>query len=228
LPASLLSDSLLDIYILRRRRQTSRAVKAKEGLELSAFPLKCPAATGGPKPSLCYLDVATPMTTYPSEVRSVSLVRMGRQPIALTATALLLIVAGVASIAAWRISTGASSETDRTALARALQARSAQASEQLVAKTKGLEETQQESIDQIQVMQDQLQTVRRQVAAQQVDTKRLSDQITSLTEAVDGLRQSFASAQPSDLAQPQTTRHHSVRARAHAVRNAQRRARSHS
>jgi len=168
------------------------------------------------------------MTTYPSEVRSISLPRMGRQPIALTATALLLIVAGVAAIAAWRISTGTSPETDRAALARALQARSVQASEQLVAKTKGLEETQQESIDQLQVMQDQLQTVRHQVAAQQADTKRLSDQITSLTEAVDGLRQSFASAQPSDLAQPQAAHHHPARARAHAVRTAEKRVRSHS
>lgn len=168
------------------------------------------------------------MTTYPSEVRSVSLARMGPQPIALTAIALLLIVAGVASIAAWRISTGTSPETDRAALARALQARSVQASEQLVAKTKGLEETQQKSIDQLQVMQDQLQTVRHQVAAQQADTKRLSDQITSLSEAVDGLRQSFASAQPSDLAQPQAAHHHPARVRAHAVHAAQRRARSHS
>lgn len=167
------------------------------------------------------------MTTYPSEVRSVSLASMGRQPIALTAAALLLIVAGVGSIAAWRISTGTSPETDHAVAVRALQARSVQASEQLVAKTKGLEETQQESIDQIQVMQDQLQTVRRQVAAQQADTKRLSDQITSLTEAVDGLRQSFASAQPSDLAQSQAA-HHPARVRAHAVRTAQKRARSHS
>jgi septal ring factor EnvC (AmiA/AmiB activator) len=168
------------------------------------------------------------MSPYPSEVRSISLVRMGRQPIALTATALLLIVAGVASIAAWRVSTGTSPETDRAVAARALQTRSVQASEQLVAKTRGLEQTQQESIDQLQVMQDQLQTVRHQIAAQQADTKRLSDQITSLNEAIDGLRQSFASAQPSDVAQAEATHHHPARTRAHAVRAAQRRVRSHS
>lgn len=167
------------------------------------------------------------MTSYPSEVRSVSLASMGRQPIALTAAALLLIVAGVGTIAAWRISTGASPETDRAVAARVLQTRSVQASEQLVEKTKGLEQTQQESIDQIQVMQDQLQTVRHQIAAQQADTKRLSDQITSLTEAVDGLRQSFASAQSSDLAQPQVSHSHPARVR-HAVRSAQRRVKSHS
>jgi hypothetical protein len=48
-----------------------------------------------------------------------------------------------------------------------LQARATQASEQLVEKTKGLEATQQESIDQLQMVQDQLQTVRRLLAAQQ-------------------------------------------------------------
>jgi hypothetical protein len=224
LPASLLSDSLLDIYLCAGRRQKSRATKAPVG---SAFRLRRPAAIGGPKIPFLF-GPCKPMTTYPSEVRSISLARMGRQPIALTAAALLLIVAGVGSIAAWRISTGASPETDRAVAARALQTRSVQASEQLVEKTKGLEQTQQESIDQIQVMQDQLQTVRHQVAAQQADTKRLSDQITSLTEAVDGLRQSFASAPSSDVAEPQASHRHPARVRAHAVRAAQRRVRSHS
>ena len=54
---------------------------------------------------------------------------------------------------------------------RQLQARATQASEQLVEKTKGLEATQQELIDQLQVVQDQFQTVRRLLAAQQADTK---------------------------------------------------------
>ena len=83
---------------------------------------------------------------------------------------------------------------------RQLQARTAQASEQLVEKTKGLEATQQESIDQLQVVQDQLQTVRRLLAAQQADTKKLSEQVGALTEAIDGLRQSFASAQATEPA----------------------------
>ena len=83
---------------------------------------------------------------------------------------------------------------------RQLQARTAQASEQLVEKTKGLEATQQESIDQLQMVQDQLQTVRRLLAAQQTDTKKLSEQVGTLTEAVDGLRQSFASTRASEAA----------------------------
>lgn len=156
-----------------------------------------------------------------------SLARMGSQPIAVTAAALVLILAGVAGIAISRAYTGQPPETDRAAIARALQARAAQVSEQLAEKTKGLEETQQDSIDQLQVMQDQLQTVRRQLAAQQADNKRLSEQIASLSEAVDGLRQSFASAQNADPSPAPATRNRSVRIRAHA-RTAQRRVKSHS
>ena len=144
------------------------------------------------------------------------LARIGGQPIALTAAALCLILAGGIAITSWRIYTGHSPETDRAVAVRARQARTAQASEQLVEKTKGLEQTQQESIDQLQVVQDQLQTVRRLLASQQADTKRLSEQVSGLTEAIDGLRQSFASAQTADAAPAPTTRNRSVRTRAHA------------
>ena len=124
--------------------------------------------------------------------------RLGGQPILIGAAALVVIVLGIGSIALWRAYTGTAPELDRLASARQLQARTAQASEQLVEKTKGLEATQQESIDQLQVVQDQLQTVRRLLAAQQADTKKLSEQVGSLTESIDGLRQSFASARTSD------------------------------
>jgi uncharacterized protein HemX len=124
--------------------------------------------------------------------------RFGGQPIALTAAALLLLVAGVTSIAVWRAYTGAMPETDRIVAVRQLQARTAQASEQLVEKTKGLEATQQESIDQLQMVQDQLLTVKRLMASQQADTKRLSEQVATLTESIDGLKQSFASAQSTE------------------------------
>jgi len=159
---------------------------------------------------------------------SSSFTRIGSQPIAVTAAALVLILAGVAGIAISRAYTGQSPETDRAAIARALQARAAQASEQLVEKTKGLEQTQQDSIDQLQVMQDQLQTVRRQLAAQQADNKRLSEQIAGLSEAVDGLRQSFASAQSADPSPAPATRNRSIRTRAHAARGFQKRVKSHS
>jgi uncharacterized protein HemX len=163
------------------------------------------------------------MIPQPSNPGTASgLARIGTQPIALTAAALCLILAGVVSIAMWRIYTGQSPETDRAASTRALQTRTAQASEQLVEKTKGLEQTQQESIDQLQVVQDQLQTVRRLLASQQADTKRLSEQVTTLTEAIDGLRHSFASVQPSDPSPAPAARNRSVRTRAHAIRNGKR------
>lgn len=126
--------------------------------------------------------------------------RFSGQPILIAAIAFVVVVLGIGSIAMWRAYTGNAPETDRVAATRQLQARTAQASEQLVEKTKGLEATQQESIDQLQVVQDQLQTVRRLLASQQADTKKLSEQVGSLTESIDGLRQSFASARTSDAA----------------------------
>ena len=144
------------------------------------------------------------------------LFRLGAQPIALTAAALLLLIAGVASIAIWRAYTGTAPETDRVVASRQLQARTAQASEQLVEKTKGLEATQQESIDQLQVVQDQLQTMKRLITAQQADTKRLSEQVATLNESIDNLRQSFASSRATEAETPSVTRRKPARHRVHA------------
>jgi uncharacterized protein HemX len=138
----------------------------------------------------------------PDDANSGGMARIGAQPILLTAAALVVIVIGVASVALWRAYTGAYPEQDRTASARQLQARNAQASEQLVVKTNALEISQQEAIDQLQVVQDQLQTVKRLLAAQQADAKRLSEQVAGLATAIDGLRQAFASAQPSEASNP--------------------------
>jgi uncharacterized protein HemX len=142
-----------------------------------------------------YLRSATVSAPAPDPVS-----RFGGQPVFIGAAALAVIVLGIGLIALWRAYTGNSPELDRHASARQLQARTVQASEQLVEKTKGLEATQQESIDQLQLVQDQLLTVRRLLAAQQADTKKLSEQVSSLTESIDGLRQSFASARTSDPA----------------------------
>src|SRR6202790_206722 len=140
------------------------------------------------------------------DAKADGIARLGSQPIALAAGALVVIMLGIGGIALWRAYTGTSPEQDRVVATRQLQARTAQASEQLVEKTKGLEITQQESIDQLQVVQDQLQTVKRLLAAQQADTKRLSEQVSGLTEAVEGLRQSFASAQGPDPSPPPSPR----------------------
>ena len=82
-----------------------------------------------------------------------------------------------------------------------------------------LEVSQEETIDQLQVLQDQLQTVRRALAAQQADTKQLSERVSGLTEAVEGLRQSFASARANESAPAPSTRNRSIRTRAHAAIN---------
>jgi uncharacterized protein HemX len=148
--------------------------------------------------------------------------RFGGQPIAIAAAALVIVVVGVTSITLWRAYTGSAPETERAVATRQLQARAAQASEQLVEKTKGLEATQQESIDQLQVVQDQLQTVRRLLAAQQTDTRKLSEQVGTLTEAIDGLRQSFASAQASEPAAATAPRTRSAKAKPRSNRSATR------
>jgi uncharacterized protein HemX len=158
----------------------------------------------------------------PQDARIGGHMRVGSHPIALTAAALVVILLGVAGIALWRAYTGTSPEPDRVVAARQLQVRTAQVSEQLVEKTKGLENTQQESIDQLQVVQDQLQTVRRVLAAQQAEAKRLSEQVSGLTEAIDGLRQSFASAQSSEASGPPAARNKSIRTRFHATKSAHR------
>jgi septal ring factor EnvC (AmiA/AmiB activator) len=136
-------------------------------------------------------------------------VRIGSQPMLLTAAALFALIFAIGSVVAWRSYTGASPEQERVTVARVNQARVAQASEQLVEKTRGIEETQQQSIDQLQVVQDQLVVMTKLLAAQQTETRKLNEQVGSLTGALDNIRQSFASAQ----AQPEAAPAPSVRQR---------------
>jgi uncharacterized protein HemX len=143
--------------------------------------------------------------------------RIGSQPVALAAAALVIIVIAAGSIGLWRAYSGTSPEQDRIAAVRQVQARAALASEQLAEKTKALDATQQESIDQLQVVQDQLQTLKRAFAAQQTDAKRLTEQVGDLSGAIDTLRQSFANAQSPEAPSPRATRHSSIRSRHHAV-----------
>jgi uncharacterized protein YoxC len=137
--------------------------------------------------------------------------RSGVQPIAIGAVALVLVLFGIGSIALYRGFSGNTPETDRMVAARQLQVKTAQVSEALVEKTKGLEATQQESIDQLQTVQDQLQTLRRQIAAQQADNKKLSEQIATLTEQIEGLRQAQANAQANEPAAEPSPRKRSKR-----------------
>jgi septal ring factor EnvC (AmiA/AmiB activator) len=162
------------------------------------------------------------VNAQPVQARTSSIARIGSQPIALTAVALVLLLVAAGSIALWRLSTGASPEPDRVVATRQAQVRAAQASEQLFEKTKALETSQQDSIDQLQVVQDQLQTVKRLLAAQQSDTKRLSDQVGELTGAIDGLRQSFASAR-SEAASSASAPARRTHSRSRTARGTQRR-----
>jgi len=140
----------------------------------------------------------------------------------LAAAALFILLTGGTSIALWRAYTEISPESDRAATARQWQLRTALVSEQLVEKTKGLEVTQQESIDQLQMVEDQLQTVKRELSAQQAEAKQLSEQVSGLTEAMDGLRQSFASVHAPPGPPPPSVRRNKSGQR-HGSRTAQRR-----
>jgi uncharacterized protein HemX len=123
---------------------------------------------------------------------------IGPQPIMVAAAALFLVVIGIGGIFAWRSYSGATPEPERLTASRLQQARVAQASEQLIEKTKGIEATQQQSIDQLQVVQDQLQTMQRLMTAQQNEARKLNEQVGALTSALDNLRQSFASTSATD------------------------------
>jgi len=126
--------------------------------------------------------------------------RIGSQPIAIAAATLVVIMIGIASILVWRSATGTVPEQDRITKGRLMQAHVAQISEQMVAKAKDLELSQQQSIDQLQVVQDQLSEIRKLLAAQRLESKRLSEQVGTVTESLDGLRQSFASTQATEAA----------------------------
>jgi uncharacterized protein HemX len=145
------------------------------------------------------------------DVRKNGIARIGSQPIALAAGVLLVLLVGAASVGLWRVATGSYPETDRAIAIRQVQARAAEASEQLAEKTKAMAATQQEQVDQLQALQEQVQGVKRLLAGQQNEAKRLSDQIGTLTGAIDNLRQSFASAQSSDTSAPAPTSHAKAR-----------------
>jgi septal ring factor EnvC (AmiA/AmiB activator) len=72
-----------------------------------------------------------------------------------------------------------------------------QVSNELLETTKGLQMTQQQAVDQLQIVQDQL-------AAQKAETKRLSEQIAAVTAKLEALQQSFAEIPSSSGAAPLT------------------------
>jgi uncharacterized protein YoxC len=155
------------------------------------------------------------------DARTNGIGRVGSQPIALAAVALVLMLTAAGSIALWRATTGTLPETQRAISARQIQLRAIEASEQLVEKTKALEVSQQEAIDQLQALQDQVQGIKRLLAAQQSEVKRLSEQVGAVASAIDGLRQSFAQS-TADASDPPQARHAAARHKTRAMRGSQR------
>jgi uncharacterized coiled-coil protein SlyX len=158
------------------------------------------------------------MEARSEDTRTNVLRRLGAQPVALAAGALIVVVLAASSVGLWRAYTGNSPEQERLTSLRQMQARATQASEQLFDKTKSLETSQQQTIDQLQAVQEQLQSLKRLVTAQQADAKRLSEQVGGLTGAVDSLRQSFASTQSAETADPPAIRKRLVRSEPRATR----------
>ena len=58
--------------------------------------------------------------------------------------------------------------------------------------------------------------MKRVMATQQAETKRLSEQVATLSESIDGLRQSFASARATEVEAPTVTRRKPARHRVQA------------
>jgi TolA-binding protein len=107
--------------------------------------------------------------------------RIARRLIPLLAAGALLVVTGGVILWATGSNSAASVSPSVTALV--------QTSNELVEKTTALETTEQQTVDQLQVVQDQL-------AAQQAETKRLTGEIEALHAKLDALAQS-ASEMPA-------------------------------
>ena len=95
------------------------------------------------------------------------------------AAALVFIVAGLSLVWGFRGTMAAPSSS--VAHAPTVE----QVSKEILETAKGLGITQQQAVDQLQVVRDQL-------VAQRTETKKLSEQITTLTERLDALQQSVA------------------------------------
>ncbi len=110
--------------------------------------------------------------------------RTGRRLIPLLAAGALLVATGGAMLWATGGNSAASVSPSVTALV--------QTSNELVEKTGALETTEQQTVDQLQALQDQL-------AAQQAETKKLTGEIEALHAKLDALAQS-ASETPASSA----------------------------
>jgi uncharacterized coiled-coil protein SlyX len=121
------------------------------------------------------------------EDRAVTLAR--RQLIVPLGAAILLI----GGVTAWALGGGkVDALSPNVAMAPATSNRG---SDELLETAKGLQVTQQQAVDQLQIVQDQL-------AAQKAETKKLSEQMAAVTEKLDALQQSVASMPAPPVAVP--------------------------
>src|ERR1017187_2704270 len=108
-----------------------------------------------------------------------------RRQLSIFAVALAVILIGIGYVLLQRGLGGNSAAVVPSAAATARE----QVSNELLETTKGLQATQQQAVDQLQVVQDQL-------LAQKAETKKLSEQIATVTEKLDALQQSVGNAPP--------------------------------
>jgi hypothetical protein len=109
----------------------------------------------------------------------------GAQRGIIAAVAALLIIGGAVI---WRI--GANSQTPAGPAVKVAATSKNPAIDELVGTTKALDVSQQQVVDQLQVMQEML-------AAQQTETRRSSEKIAALSGQLEALRQSFATLPPA-------------------------------
>jgi cell division protein FtsB len=114
-----------------------------------------------------------------------------RRRLIIPLVATLVLIGGVT---AWALG-GSKVDAPPPNVAIVAPANSGQASDELLETAKGLQVTQQQAVDQLQVVQDQL-------AAQKAETKKLSEQIAAVTEKLDALQQSIATIPAPPAAAP--------------------------
>jgi uncharacterized coiled-coil protein SlyX len=105
----------------------------------------------------------------------------------ISAAALGLILIGLGFALLQRGFSGNAAPTVAPSAARA------RAATEILEKMKGLQATQQQAVDQLQVVQDQL-------VAQKAETKKLSEQIATMTEKLDALQSAVSTPAPTPAA----------------------------
>lgn len=114
---------------------------------------------------------------------------IGGRRLRLLAVALaIIILIGLGSALFWNLGGGTVAALPSSAGAVSTSAREL-VSDEILETAKGLQVTQQQAVDQLQVVQDQL-------AAQKAETKKLSETIATLVEKLDALQVTVANIPP--------------------------------